>query len=386
MQDLSDDEVSFSTFEVIIIILFSVSFGIISGYLLTYSQSSLSRIRSDKNLKELVETYNSIIENYYEDISGKDLADAGIKGMVNSLDDPYSFYLDSIATSDLEKSVSGEYVGIGITVEYNDGFNKIVSVALDGPADKVGLEVGDLIIKVDDKDCKDVSPSQLNEWITGKIDTALVLSVVRDGIPIDFRLIRDKVEVWSVLSEILDENIGYIKIKLFSANSADQFKRLIEGLEEKNIKSLIIDVRDNPGGHISQVNEILNMFFKKKTVIYMTETDEKITKIYDTTKEKRDYPVVILVNGVTASSSEILVSSFKSNYGNVSIIGKKTYGKGTVQKNISLGNGSSIKYTVQKWYTANGEFIDKKGIVPDIELENDDTDKQLLEAISLLKK
>ena len=140
---------------------------------------------------------------------------------------------------------------------------------------------------------------------------------------------------------------------------------------------------------MSQVNEILNLFFKKKTVLYQIESDGKKTKIKDTTKESRSYPVVILVNNITASSSEILATSFRENYKNVVLVGTNTFGKGSVQKNIPLGNGSSYKYTVQKWYTAKGVFIDNNGITPDIVIEKDhnpDVDSQLLEAISILKK
>lgn len=385
INDIDNEDTSFSTFEVIIIILFSVVFGVVSGYLLTYSNSSLSRIRSDKDLKELVETYDNILNNYYKEVDGKDLADAGIKGMVNALNDPYSYYLDQYTTSDFDKSVSGEYVGIGITVQFEEGYNKVIDVVPDGPAYKVGILEGDIILSVDGNDCYNLYPEKLNELIGGKVDTPVVVSVLRNKISIDYKIIREKIELWSVESDLLENNIGYIKINLFSANSYKQFGELLNKLEDNGINSLIIDVRDNPGGHVSQTNKILKMFFKKKTVLYQTESNGKKSKVLDDTKEERNYPVVLLVNGVTASSSEILVSCFKDNYKDATTIGTKTYGKGSVQKSISLGNGSSIKYTVQKWYTAKGKFINNLGIDPDIVIEKDSNDSQLLKAISLLK-
>ena len=192
-----------------------------------------------------------------------------------------------------------------------------------------------------------------------------------------------------------DMKIGYICIETFAANTYEQFRNVLKDLESENINSLIIDVRDNPGGHLNQAKKILSLFFDKKTVLYQLQTKDKIKKVYSSSNKKRTYDIAVLINSNSASASEILASSFQDNYKNSVLIGVKSYGKGTVQQEVLLSTGASMKYTVEKWLTAKGKTIEGSGIVPDKEIEHnplyylqpsDENDVQLQKAFEVLTK
>ena len=193
------------------------------------------------------------------------------------------------------------------------------------------------------------------------------LTINRNGEELSFELSRDTIEVPVVSSEVYENNgkkIGYIKIDLFSLKVYNQFNKALKALEKQNIEGLVIDVRDNPGGYLSQVKEILCLFLDKKQVLYQLQTKEETEKIYGTKKSvDRDYPVSVIINDESASASEILASAFKESYGS-HIVGINSYGKGTVQSASDLNSGDTIKYTVQKWLTPDGNYINDKGVVP----------------------
>ena len=210
-----------------------------------------------------------------------------------------------------------------------------------------------------------------------------------------FSIKKDKIIIDSVFSDIKDNNIGYLEITSFYANTGDQFEKKLNELEKENISSLIIDLRDNPGGHLNQVNKVVEPFFKKGVVIYQVESNNKKTKIKTTNKDSRKYPVVILINENTASAAEIVAACFDDNYSDVTLIGKQTYGKGTIQKEVNLNSGSIYKYTTDRWLTSKGKWLNRSstgGLEPDIDLERYDlndlnnTDLQLQRAISVLNE
>lgn len=386
----------FNTVEVIIIIFISVLFGIIVGYVITSSKNSFVGKEVSPEVSEFVTTYNNILENYYDSVDEDELMNAAISGMINSLNDPYSNFIEDEDVESFNQLVDGLYVGVGITVQWRDGKSYIVDVFSNSPAEKAGLKVNDVIVRIDKKDVSNMDLSEVSELIKGKSGSKVKIVVLRNEEEISVTVTRSKVVVPTVSSKVFNKNdvkIGYIYIDSFSANTYKQFKKELKSLEGKKINSLIIDVRDNPGGHLSQVNKVLELFFGKKTVLYQIESKNKKEKIYSSTSDKRNYPIAVIVNESSASASEILASSFKDNYKNAVIIGTKTYGKGTVQKAVELSSGATVKYTIQKWLTANGQWIDGKGISPDYVVEQssdysnnqtDENDSQLQKAIDLL--
>lgn len=392
-----DGDSKFSIFEVIIVTFISIIFGIIVGYILTYTSTPIKAIKSDPNLEEIISTYNTLKNNYYDDVDEDSLADNAIKGMVSSLDDSYSSFMDNKTTNSFNESVNGYFVGIGVTIMYSNDYNQIIKVDEDGPGDKAGLMVNDIILSVDGKSVKGVSGDDLTSLIKGKSGTKVKIKVKRGDTTKTVSVKRGIIEIENVTSSLLEENnkrIGYINIDIFASNTYNQFKKNIKRMEKKKIDSLIIDLRDNPGGHLSQTRDILSMFFDKKTVLYELKNKDKVTKIYSSSNEKRSYPIVILVNGNSASASEVMASCFKDNYKNVTIVGTTTYGKGTVQQTINLSSGTSFKYTTEKWLTSRGKSIDGVGLNPDIEVVLDqnyysnptyENDLQLQKAVEILK-
>ena len=392
-------ESNFSMFEVIIIVLISICFGIIVGYILTYTNSSINYIRKDSNLSDIVTTYKEINENYYKKVDKSKLSDAAISAMMNSLGDSHTLYLDNKLNENFDETMNGQFVGIGITIKYEGEYNKVIKVNKGDPADKAGIKKDDLIIKIDGKDCKEIYGNEITKLIKGKVGSKVIITVKRNDKEKDITVIRGKVDIQSVEGKIYNEDnhkIGYIRVSVFASNTYEQFEKTLTMFEKKKIDSLIIDLRNNPGGFINSSRDILSLFFDKNVVLYQTQKlNNSKKKIYSKTSIKRDYPIVILGNKSSASSSEIVISCFKDNYKNSYFVGEKTYGKGSVQESQSLKSGNKIKYTVNKWYTSKGKSIEGDGINPDYIVPLDDSfydnpstenDAQLNKAKEIIKK
>lgn len=384
----------FSTLEVILIMILSILFGSVIGVIFSLTKYNYLD-SSDKNLQEFISTYNSIVNNYYNKVNKDELIDSAINGMVNSLDDPYSTYMNENETDDFNDSISGYYDGVGITITVDGDNIKIVDIIHDSPADKAGMKKGDIIVKVNDINITKDNFNIMRDTISNADNKKIKFLVNRDGNEMTFNIKKDRIVIDSVFSDIKDNNIGYLEITSFYANTGDQFEKKLNELEKENISSLIIDLRDNPGGHLNQVNRVVEPFFKKGVVIYQVESNNKKTKIKTTKKDSRKYPVVILINENTASAAEIVAACFDDNYSDITLVGKKTYGKGTIQKEVNLTSGSSYKYTTDRWLTSKGKWLNRGttgGLDPDIELERYDlndlnnTDLQLQKAISILNE
>lgn len=394
--DLEGDS-KFSIFEVIIVTFISIIFGIIVGYILTYTSTPIKAIKSDPNLEEIISAYNTLKNNYYDDVDEVSLADNAIKGMVSSLNDSYSSFMDNKTAESFNESVDGFFVGIGVTIMYSDGYNQIIKVDDSGPGDKAGLKVNDIILSVDGNSVKGVYGEELTSLIKGKSGSKVKIMIKRGNVTKTVTVKRGIIEIENVTSHLLEENgkkIGYINVAVFASNTFKQFRKNLSRMEKKNAEALIIDLRDNPGGHLSQTRDILSMFFDKKTVLYELQNKNKVSKIYSSSNDTRNYPIVILVNGNSASASEVMASCFNDNYKNVTIIGTKTYGKGTVQQTVKLSSGTSFKYTTEKWLTSKGKTVDGVGINPDINIELDqsyysnptyENDLQVQKAVEILK-
>ena len=405
-EEVSDDEnireiivehkSGFNTLEVLIIVVVSIAFGIIVGFSLSIFRNNYQGVKVSEPLKEMVAVYQNILDTYYEDVDGSDLADAAIEGMISSLDDPYSIYMDEDDSDAFNTTVGGSYVGIGVTVAASDTSDFIViDILNDSPAQKAGIEVGDVITKIDSKSVIGLTLDDISSLIKGKAGSKVKLTLLRGEDTIEKTVTRGNVELVSVISNVYHDDIGYIYIQNFAANTYQQFKEELKKLEKENIQSLIIDVRSNPGGHLNQTRDILELFMDKNKVLYRVEFKGDKEKIKDETKASRSYPVVVLINSASASASEILAASFQDSYSNAVLVGETTYGKGTVQQAFSLSDGSSLKYTTERWLTPKGKWIDGKGVSPDYEVSlsddylqspTEDNDSQLQKAIELLNQ
>lgn len=350
---------------------------------------------SDTKLREIISTYNSIVKNSVSKVDKDELADAAISGMVNSLDDPYSNFLDKKETKSFNDNLSGYYEGIGITIMQDEKTKqiKVLNVMDNSPAEKAGILKDDILVSIDNKIATKGNASDLADYISKCKDKTITIKVNRNNKELTYKLKRDKVEMSSVESTTYDD-IGYININNFALNTGKQFNKQLGKLKKMNIKSLIIDVRNNPGGHLGQVQTIAEPFFKSNTVLYKVDTGTNIQKVKTTKRDKMNIPVVILINENSASASEILAAAFKDNYKKATLVGKNTYGKGTIQKEVKLSSGSSIKYTTQKWLTPKGEWFDhdsNKSLKPDVEVDYCQDEKcledmQLERAKEILKK
>ena len=384
--------------EVLIVMIFSIGIGILMCFGGISIITGKNYLAVTKDLKKVVDTYYAIVDNYYGELDRDKLIDGAVEGMISSVGDTFTSYSDIDSTSSFDETINGSYEGIGCTVAtLEDGTISVIDMFEDSPSYKAGLKVGDIILKVDGESYEGKNSNDISNYIKNSGKSKIVLTVKRDSEEKDISINLSKVEIPHVSGKVIEQDskkIGYIKISLFASNSYKQFKNKLDELEKSNIYDLIIDVRDNSGGYLSSVTDICNLFLDKGKVIYQLEDSKGKVKKKDTTKEKRKYDIVVLINGGSASASEILASAIKESYGG-DIVGTNSYGKGTVQQTKKLLDGSMIKYTTQKWLTPDGNSINEVGVTPTkvVELNEEyfnnpttENDNQLQEAINIIIK
>lgn len=382
--------------EVIIVMIFSIGIGILMCFGGISIITGKNYLAVTKDLKKVVDTYYAIVDNYYGELDRDKLIDGAVEGMISSVGDTFTSYSDTDSTSSFDETINGSYEGIGCTVAtLEDGTISVIDMFENSPSYKAGLKVGDIILKVDGESYEGKNSNDISNYIKNSGKSKIVLTVKRNNEEKDISINLSKVEIPHVSGKVIEQDnkkIGYIKISLFASNSYKQFKNKLDELEKSNIDDLIIDVRDNSGGYLSSVTDICNLFLDKGKVIYQLEDSKGKVKKKDTTKEKRKYDIVVLINGGSASASEILASAIKESYGG-DIVGTNSYGKGTVQQTKKLLDGSMIKYTTQKWLTPDGNSINGVGVTPTkvVELNEEyfnnpttENDNQLQEAIKLI--
>lgn len=373
---------------IIITMIVSLTF----GYFLGQRINSTTKLSDE--MKKFIKDYNEIKENYYEDINDKEILKKALESVVNSLGDPYSTVIDNSLSNSINTELKGQYSGFGIQIaNTKDNRILIVSIIDDSPALEAGLKAGDIILKMDGESVEGKTTDEFTKLVKSSNKQTITLTLLRDNKEIDIAVTRKIVTLKSVSSKIFEQDgkkVGYIYISIFAANTDSQFKKELIDLEKKGINSLIIDVRDNTGGHLTSVENIISMFLDKKHVIYQIESKGKTTKTYSKNNDSKKYKVVMLVNENSASASEMLTAAMKEEYGS-EVVGMKTFGKGTVQE---VGNTSNTnlnyKITTKKWLTPKGNWINKKGIEPTIKVElskdyiknpSEETDNQLKTAI-----
>ncbi len=310
-------------------------------------------------------------EDYYLEVDENDLLEGAVSGLAAALKDPYTVYFNKEQMTRFMEKSTGSYVGIGVSVNSGeDGLLTVVEPFNKSPAEEAGIKKGDKIVRVDDKDVTDIrDENMIISMIKGKENTKVKITVYRpdEDKYINFEVTRKKIKTSNIKSEILEGNIGYIKLKMFDSEIATYFKNDLDMMIKKGIMGLIIDLRDNPGGSYEQVVEIADRMIGEGLIVYTEDrAGKKEVKLSD--KAGFDLPLVILINGNSASASEILAGAVKDNESGV-LVGTRTFGKGLVQELRMLKDGSGIKVTISKYYTPSGVCIHDVGIKPDIEVE-----------------
>ncbi|WP_456153943.1 S41 family peptidase [Rossellomorea oryzaecorticis] len=315
--------------------------------------------------------YDLISEKFFQDVNKGELVEGAIQGMLKTLNDPYSVYMNAETASQFNDALDSSFEGIGAEVTMMDGKLVIVAPFKNSPAEEAGLKPNDRIVKIDGSSIDGLDLYEATLKIRGKKGTEVKLELLREGVsePIEVSVKRDEIPVETVHSDVKKVNgtkTGYIQITTFSENTAADFKKQLAELEKDKVKGLVIDVRGNPGGLLSSVEQILQEFVTgKKPYIQIQERNGEVMKSFSDKKEKKAYPVVVLIDEGSASASEILAGALKETEG-YPLIGTKSFGKGTVQQAVPMGDGSNIKLTMYKWLTPNGNWIHKKGIRPDV--------------------
>jgi carboxyl-terminal processing protease len=333
-----------------------------------------------KRYDKLLKVENLIKNNYVDKkmIDENKLIEGAINGMVDSIGDPYTVYLDKQQFEDLLTQTRGSYGGVGIVVGEKEGKLTVIAPIEDSPAEKAGIKAGDIILKVDGKEISAKELEKAVSMMRGKEGTKVILTIFREGKGVkDYELTRSIIVLKTVKSQVLKGDIGYIRITSFDENTADEFEKAFEKLQKQNIKGLVLDLRDNPGGLLDTSVAIADMILPQGTIVYTIDTNGK-KDVWKSDPQNINMPLVVLVNEGSASASEILsgaIRDFKAG----TLIGTKTFGKGLVQNIIDLKDGTGLKVTIARYYTPSGECIQGKGIMPDIvyDLPKELKDKQL---------
>ncbi|WP_167955524.1 S41 family peptidase [Anaerosporobacter faecicola] len=370
------------------------------------SNTAISASNDSALLNSKVQTkvnqLTAIIDKYYLNTIDKEkMAEGVYKGILNSLEDPYSVYYTESEFADLMESSSGSYCGIGayVSQDIKTGIITIVKPFENGPAYEAGILPGDIVYKVLGEEVTGKDLSEIVGKMKGKEGTTVDMEVVREGEadPIKLTITRREIEVPTITYEMLDDQIGYIQIAEFDEVTGHQFRSAIDDLEKQGMKGLVIDLRNNPGGLLDTVCDMLDRMLPEGLIVYTedkngTRTDE----VRSTAKESFDKPLVVMVNGNSASASEVFAGAIQ-DYGIGTILGTTSFGKGIVQSVIPLPDGSGVKVTVSKYYTPNGRNIHGTGIEPDVVVELDESlktkvtvekseDNQLQEAIKVIEE
>lgn len=336
------------------------------------------------NLQDFISQYNDIIENYYGELDEDALLKKALEAVLDNIDDEYSSVIDT-TDNQLMADLNGEYKGIGLEVMNDANLNIIVkSVFEDSPAAKAGMKAGDVITKFNNIKLENSITTYLTSLIAST-DEEFVLEIKRGEKVYKITLEKAIIYINPVKSQVYEKDygkVGYLSLSAFSLKSHAEFKKALDKLEKDGIESLIIDLRGNTGGHLSQTVKIMNMFVDSTKIIYQTKDNNEIEKYYSEGKVTKTYPIVVLTDKQTASASEMLTGMLKDNLGAYQI-GLTTFGKGTVQ-DVKTYEDMQYKYTTKEWLTPSGTSINKKGLVPNKEVK--ETEKVLEEAFNYLKE
>ena len=368
--------------------------------LILFFHFSFTYVFSKNNLYEKIDLFGEVLENiqkdYVDDVDQSDMMDSAINGVLQSLD-PYSAYMSPELFKEMQTDTRGEFGGLGIEIGMEAGVVKVISPIDDTPAAKAGIKAGDYIVKIGNEQVQGKSLLEAVKLMRGPVGTSIELTVRRKKVkkPLEFKIERKIIEVQSVSSKIIGEekNLGYIRLKSFNENSDKQFLKSVKEFEKKSkIKGYVFDLRNNPGGLLTQAINITDFFLEDGEIVStkgrkVSETRKFFARKGDEIKGK---PIVVLINNGSASASEIFAVALKDHKRAI-ILGENSYGKGSVQSIIPLRNGGGMRLTISKYYLPSGKSISEVGVTPDIVIEeegddftiNTDKDNQLNYAIKL---
>lgn len=363
---------------IFLVVITSITTLILSGFSNMFLTGTIYGYTNDEMLfiKKLMASKKILSENFYGEISEEKIYDGAMSGMLNSLNDPYTSYLNTEENKDLLEIAEGQYEGIGVIISAEVGKTDITVIGIieDSPAKKADIKLLDKIVSIDGTMCDNLTIEQAAAKMKVKAGTELNLVIERNGENIEKKIKTEEIILKSIYAENMD-GIGYIQIASFDEHTGDEFTKEYNKLREENVKGLIVDVRDNGGGIYEEVIKIAKILVPEGLIVYTEDKDGKKTE-ERTYGEGIDIPLVILINEESASASEILAGAIKDRECGT-LIGKKTFGKGVVQGWYMIGDGTSIKLTIAKYFTPSGICIEGIGIEPDIEVENTSITKDL---------
>ena len=393
------EELKFGFLEVIILIFITALVTVIVTITIDKVNRKESNVKLyNSDLERFANEYSFILNKYYGEVDSKVLINNAIAGMVNNLDDPYSTFINVDDATNFDVELDGEFLGLGVEITVNANNEIEVYNVLDGyEAKNSGIQVGDVITHMDGESIANLSTVEFRSRMIENNKEVVTLTVKRNNETMDISIKRTLVQIPSVTKEVYTSGIskvGYIGISIFAGNTYKQFKEALTELEAEDIDSLIVDVRSNSGGHLSVVTDIISEFLDSTHVIYQVKDSSGVTKEYSKGNVNRAYNMVVLIDGASASASELLASALKEQ-SHATLVGTKSFGKSTVQQVVDLENGSKYKITIKEWLTSEGNVINGNGLIPDIEVLLDEAyfddpktenDNQLQEALNILKK
>ncbi|MFE8696533.1 S41 family peptidase [Cytobacillus sp. FJAT-53684] len=339
-----------------------------------YTEDETPISPSSEDLEKVEKAYRLILNSYVKKVGEEQLVEGAIQGMLSTLSDPYSVYMNKETAQQFNEALESSFEGIGAEVSMEDGKIIIVSPFKDSPAEKAGLKSRDQITKIDGETVEGLDLVEATLKIRGEKGTKVQLEIARQGMtkPLTVDVKRDEIPQITVNSDLKRQDgkaIGYLEITSFSEDTADEFEENLKALEKKGIEGLVIDVRGNPGGYLDAVQDILKgLVTNEKPFVQIEKRDGKKKRLFSSLTETKKYPIAVLVDKGSASASEILAGALKEAEG-YTLIGETTFGKGTVQQPVPMGDGSNIKLTLFKWLTPDGNWIHDKGIEPTLEVK-----------------
>jgi carboxyl-terminal processing protease len=327
-------------------------------------------IREREEFAKLYDAYDTLKNDYYQEVDQEKLINGAIDGMMESLDDPYSDYMSQEDAKNFHQSLSSSFEGIGAEIQERDGNIVVVTPLKGSPAEKAGLKPEDKILSVDGKSLQGMSSTEAVSLIRGEKGTDVKLSILRQGAeqPVDVTITRDTIPIETVYGELMEDGIAKVQITNFSQNTATELVDVLNDLQKQGMKGLVLDLRQNPGGLLDQAVKISTMFVPEGKILFKVEDRKGNVEEYASeNKNNNNLPLVVVIDKGSASASEILAGAVSESAG-VPLVGEKSFGKGTVQRAEDFSDGSNMKFTTEKWLTPEGNWIHKKGIVPDHEV------------------